>query len=380
MSALLVIALVLFLLAVVQASVLGGWRDQLLGYAADSDTAAPGAPSPGVVAIVPVRNGEATLAAVLQDLHAQQGAGNDFSVVVVDDHSTDRTWGIAQAMARSWPALRVISADGCGKKAAITTGVRASDQDLVLITDADARCGPHRVKALLEFWSRVRPAMILMPVRTAGAEPSRDWLQAEEQWALQAVTMGSALAGSPVLANGANMAFTREAFERVGGYVGDGWASGDDVFLLGRMRSAGLLVACLPIPDVTVTVEPESRLAAWWSQRLRWAGKMRASGQLKGALAVLITLAVPWALLVTTGRLLDVRIGGQVLYTSAFLLGAWLAWYVPVLRLVFAYQRMQQRPVRPVRTTLALVLFLVYAPLIGIASMVVRPHWKGRRI
>ena len=91
---------------------------------------------PQVSVIVPARNEEACLADCLQSLVAQTGV--DFEIIVVDDHSTDRTREIAE----SFPGVRVIEAGPLpagwtGKNNAVTTGAREARGQWLLFTDAD---------------------------------------------------------------------------------------------------------------------------------------------------------------------------------------------------------------------------------------------------
>ena len=80
---------------------------------------------PQVSVIVPARNEESCLAECLQSLTAQTGVA--FEIIVVDDHSTDRT----REIATSFPGVRVIEAgplpDGwTGKNNAVTAGARSA--------------------------------------------------------------------------------------------------------------------------------------------------------------------------------------------------------------------------------------------------------------
>src|SRR6266567_831537 len=89
-----------------------------------------------VSVIVPARNEEACLGECLQSLVAQTGV--DFEVIVVDDHSTDRT----HAIAASFHGVRVIEAGPLpegwtGKNNAVTTGASHARGEWLLFTDAD---------------------------------------------------------------------------------------------------------------------------------------------------------------------------------------------------------------------------------------------------
>jgi glycosyltransferase involved in cell wall biosynthesis len=94
-----------------------------------------------VSVIVPARNEEASLGTCLESLIGQTDV--DFEVIIVDDHSTDRTREIAESFATAEPnKVRVIEAgslpDGwTGKNNAVTAGVRASRGEWLLFTDAD---------------------------------------------------------------------------------------------------------------------------------------------------------------------------------------------------------------------------------------------------
>src|SRR5882762_11747412 len=94
----------------------------------------PGRPTVSVM--VPARNEETCLGACLESLVAQTAVA--FEIIVVDDHSTDRTREIAQ----SFPGVRVLGAGPLpegwtGKNNAVTAGAREARGQWLLFTDAD---------------------------------------------------------------------------------------------------------------------------------------------------------------------------------------------------------------------------------------------------
>jgi glycosyltransferase involved in cell wall biosynthesis len=91
---------------------------------------------PEVTVIVPARNEEACLGDCLQSLVGQIGVS--FEIIVVDDHSTDRT----REIARTFAGVRVISPgplpDGwTGKNNAVVAGAQEARGEWLLFTDAD---------------------------------------------------------------------------------------------------------------------------------------------------------------------------------------------------------------------------------------------------
>src|SRR5258708_28544315 len=99
---------------------------------------------PTVSVIVPARNEEACLRSCLQSLVTQTGVA--FEVIVVDDHSTDRT----REIALSFPGVRVIDAAALpqgwtGKNNAVPSGPRVANGEWPPVTDAAPVHGPGPV-------------------------------------------------------------------------------------------------------------------------------------------------------------------------------------------------------------------------------------------
>ena len=89
--------------------------------------------------IVPAYNEERRLPGTLSALRAWFASrGSDYEVIVVDDGSSDGTAAVAEAMAATWPQLRLIRQQpNAGKGAAVRAGMLAASGDLRLFSDAD---------------------------------------------------------------------------------------------------------------------------------------------------------------------------------------------------------------------------------------------------
>jgi len=130
----------------------GYWRTDQRLPPASADPAA----WPGVTAVVPARNEAAVLPDTLPTLLGQEYPG-DFSVVLVDDDSSDGTASVARALSEQTKRerLRLVAgqptpAGWAGKVWAMEQGLHAAgDGGYVLFTDADIGYAPGTVAALV---------------------------------------------------------------------------------------------------------------------------------------------------------------------------------------------------------------------------------------
>jgi glycosyltransferase involved in cell wall biosynthesis len=194
-----------------------------------------------VSVIVPARNEEACLSACLASLTKQTGVSCE--IIVVDDHSTDRTRAIAQSFA----GVRVIEADPLpqgwtGKNNAVATGTRATHGEWLLFTDADTVHLPGSLQRSLEeasasgasllsyspeqivtsFWEKA-----VMPV--IFAELAAKYRPAEV----------SDPKSPAAAANGQYILVTREAYDAVGGHAAVAQSLLEDVDLARVVKQSG---------------------------------------------------------------------------------------------------------------------------------------------
>ena len=108
----------------------------------------PAARRPRITVLIPARNEEAIILDCLRSLAGQSYPKDRFEVIVLDDHSTDRTAAVVQKYATSGASgltlrcLRIAemvlpSGLTAYKKFAIETGVAAASGELIVTSDAD---------------------------------------------------------------------------------------------------------------------------------------------------------------------------------------------------------------------------------------------------
>ena len=202
-------------------------------------------PSTYISIIIPVRNEEKHLEDCLNSLRNQDYPSSLFEILVINDNSTDQSALLSDRFFKKNPSIsgRLINlkedGGGHGKKAAITNGVQNANGKLIVTTDADCTANKLWIRTIAEFYEENGPKLIAAPVLLKGFKSIFQKIMELEFIGLMAATASAINQSKPIMCNGANLAFEKEAFIDVGGYhENDNILSGDDVFLLGKIQQA----------------------------------------------------------------------------------------------------------------------------------------------
>jgi GT2 family glycosyltransferase len=183
--------------------------------------------------VVPVRDGSASLPALLRALAAQTLARDRFEVVVVDNASRDAT---AQT-ARGGGADVVVAEPVPGRARARNAGVSAARGRRIAFTDADCRPSPGWLEALTGCLDRA--PLVAGPVRLTTGSPPSAVERLEGLWRFKQAEH----VAQDGWAASANLGVRREAFEAIGGFDTAYARIGEDVDLCLRARAAGFELA-----------------------------------------------------------------------------------------------------------------------------------------
>ena len=229
--------------------------------------------------IMAARDEEESIAACLSNLLTQTYPSHLYEVVVVDDGSTDGTAEIVQEFCDRYPNIRLLPAplppEGVSpKKHALTVGIRNSDGEIILTTDADCRVSPAWVETMIGYFEPEVGMVIGFSQMGARGET----LTCLEKWqafdflALMAAAAGTANIGFPLAASGQNLAYRRRTFEEVDGFERIAHRiSGDDVLLVQLVRRTSWRIAFAGSANAFNTTRPVRALRGLFEQRKRWA-------------------------------------------------------------------------------------------------------------
>jgi cellulose synthase/poly-beta-1,6-N-acetylglucosamine synthase-like glycosyltransferase len=228
--------------------------------------------------IIAARNEEEAIHKCIASISAQSYPANLLEIIIVDDHSTDKTKEITEkALTELKIPVKYLSnpEHAHGKKSALSEGIRNSSGELIVITDADCRTGINWLSAIENEYRNTGAFMLCGPVQITGESGLLGHFQSLELTGLSMLSGAGINAGVPLLCNGANMAYTRKVFDDVEGFKGiNNNPSGDDILLMFKVNEKySGKIRYVKSKDAIVSTSAQGSLKSFILQRIRWASK-----------------------------------------------------------------------------------------------------------
>ncbi len=227
--------------------------------------------------IIAIRNEEYTILRLLEQISVQSYVKSNFKIVVVDDHSTDNSSGIVNDFFKSHSDINgiLLNAEGTGKKAAMAQAIRQSEAEFILTTDGDCIVGENWIRSMCEPFSDPEISFVAGPVLLTGGSGLISILQRMEMIGLTGIAGASILNHRAMMCNGANLCFRKSAYDKVQGYTGSSFASGDDTQLMRKFHSENpKQLTFVKSVSAIVKSHSEKSIGSFWQQRRRWATKI----------------------------------------------------------------------------------------------------------
>lgn len=245
--------------------------------------------------VIPFRNEAENLPILLKTIEGLKYPSELFEVIFVNDASEDSSEAIiSQAIEKSKISIKLIQnkrVSASPKKDAISEAIKNSNFEWIVTTDADCELPENWLKELDAFIQKENPVMVCGPVLYASNGSFIENFQQLDGLSLQAVTVGSFGFNKPMLSNGANLAYSKNAFLKVNGFEGNNHiASGDDVFLMEKMKKTfPNQVQFLKTQEAIIVTKPQKSWSSVINQRVRWASK---TSKQKNTVSVLLGMLV----------------------------------------------------------------------------------------
>ncbi len=227
-----------------------------------------------VTVVVPARNEEALLERLLDSLDRQ--TRKDFSVVLVNDRSSDSTGDIMAEYAQRNTRVTVVTITRepeitNHKLNALIAGVSEADGEILMFTDADCIAPPEWVEKISSHFVDEAIGVILAPIETVKTGSLLSAFHSFDHVFKYSYTAGCAGVGMPTGGFGNNLAVRKEALDAIGGLASIDVTSTEDAALISRIRERTVLkTRALFSRAVTVLTEPQKSWKALTAQELRW--------------------------------------------------------------------------------------------------------------
>jgi cellulose synthase/poly-beta-1,6-N-acetylglucosamine synthase-like glycosyltransferase len=236
----------------------------------------------GFSVVIAARNEEKNIEACLASVLDQTIGRDRLEVILVNDRSTDRTAHLAQAMARRFPNLSVLSIaetpPGISpKKHAVDQGIQAARHEIIVFTDADCLVQATWLETIDRYFGP--DVGFVQGITSYAYVPGMNrmffGLQALDFCSHAVVSAAAIGAGLPLNSNANNLAFRKKAFDDAAGYGTDAAVvSGDDDILLQRLwRKTPWKVRYMADAAGAVRTLPTQTIRGVFEQRKRWGSK-----------------------------------------------------------------------------------------------------------
>lgn len=331
-----------------------------------------------VSVVVPFRNEAANVETLLKGLLLQDYDREHHEIILVDDHSEDDTLAMIHAAERATSHVHVVCLpEGIGgKKEAIRSGIGRARGTFIMTTDADCRIPSRWISVTVAYYKHTGASLIAGPVYISANRNSglSGKLQSLEFTSLVATGASMARIGRPVLANGANLSFEKEAYPAEPSALMPLTPSGDDIFLLLHIKNSSPgKIAFLYSEDAVISTAPASGPGEFIRQRTRWLskGKYYRDAEIIGLaalislmnLGLLASVILAWA--IPTAIFLPVALLLMKTITDSIFLYPWLKFFRQTFLVTLI--------------PLVEIIYPFYMILIGSGTMVGKISWKNRK-
>jgi len=199
----------------------------------------------------------------------------DYEIILIDDASSDATLDIFEEFEKQYSNIRLVKVQNNeafwgNKKFALTLGIKAAKNEYLLFTDAD--CYPISKEWIKEMSSQFTLSKTIVLGYGAYEKIQKSFLNKiiRFETMLTAVQYFSwAKMGRPYMGVGRNLAYKKEEFFNVNGFIDHmKIRSGDDDLFINQASHAKNTAICFT-PESFTFSEPKTSFKEWFDQKRR---------------------------------------------------------------------------------------------------------------
>jgi cellulose synthase/poly-beta-1,6-N-acetylglucosamine synthase-like glycosyltransferase len=232
----------------------------------------PQVPVHGVSAVVPVHNAIHKIDRTVQSLLAQ--THRPMEIILVENNSTDETWGKLCELEREYPEVRCFSVEiepgEYGASVAINHGVLQARHDIILRLDDDTYVSPTAIERGIAPLVSDQAVAVACNLRVANPEASL-WTRLQSMEYLLAMELdrrSQQLVESVLCCSGGMALFDRQTVIETGGFVSLPREVSEDMDMTLKCHRRGKVAIA---PEAIGYTQVPEKLVDVARQRFRWA-------------------------------------------------------------------------------------------------------------
>ena len=227
--------------------------------------------------VVAFRNEIENLPILLESFIALNYPKHLFEIILIDDFSEDDSWQfVADFQLKNTSIdITLLKNELPSKKQAIAFAIKNSKNPWIVCTDADCKTPISWLQNFDAFIQKNPTKFLAAPVYLKDESGFLNAFQQLDFFSLMGATLGGFGIKKPFMCNGANLCYSKTAFEEVEGFKGNlKIASGDDIFLLEKiLQKHPNEVHFLASTEAAIETQAVKSWKALFEQRIRWAAK-----------------------------------------------------------------------------------------------------------
>ncbi len=220
---------------------------------------------PSATIIVPCWNEEHTVRGTVESLLALDYPKDKLKIMLIDDGSTDNTWGVLQEFA-AFPNIETIRKENGGKHTAMNLGIERVTTEFIGCLDADSFVTPLALKRMVPYFDE--PGVMAVSPSIIVSDPKRpmEWAQKIEYQLSVYIKKMLGLMNGIHVTPGPFSIYRMEVFRQLGPYREA--HKTEDMEIAYRMHEAGMRIE--QCHDARVHTKAPPTALALYTQRKRW--------------------------------------------------------------------------------------------------------------
>ena len=200
---------------------------------------------------------------------------SNFEIVLVNDASTDNTLEVMEDLATKYSNIKIVDVENneafwANKKYALTLGIKASNYDYLIFTDADCKpISKHWIKEISSSFSNQKTIVLGYGGYKKVKNSVLNKLIRFETLLTALQYFSYAKFGMPYMGVGRNLAYRKDEFFKINGFVGHmDVNSGDDDLFINNIATNDNTEICYTPNSFTKSL-PKTTFNDWFRQKRR---------------------------------------------------------------------------------------------------------------